>query len=81
MITCKVVTPNKLFYEGEAESIVIPGYDGELGILENHAPLITMLSKGRLEVSGANPVKFEIEGGFAEVRNNNVMVFTEKVIS
>lgn len=79
MLKCKVVTPNKLFFDGEADSIIMPAADGEIGILEDHAPLITLLSKGRLIIGKNKDNEFQIEGGFAEVKSNSVMVFAEKV--
>jgi len=82
MIKCKLVTPNKLIYKGEAESLIIPGAHGGMGILENHAPLISLLSKGKLiiKLSDKEEKEFEIEGGVVEVKRGIVSILTDKVI-
>lgn len=82
-LTLKVVTPSEIFFEGEVNSIVAPGGEGYLGILKNHAPLVTTVGKGSLKFSdiSGKEVAFKIEGGFLEVQNNQVLVLTDKVES
>ena len=60
--------------------MVAPAYDGEVGILTGHAPMMTLLGKGELRVrgSGGDPRTFAIEGGFLQVVNNQVRVVTER---
>lgn len=77
----KVVTPDGVAYQGRTISVVAPGTLGYLGILKNHAPLVTSLEKGALkakDLTGAQRA-FKIEGGFLEVLNNRVLVLTEKI--
>ncbi len=77
---CKIVTPESLFFEGQVDSIIMPGLDGDLGILEDHAPIITLLRKGRLEIDSAGKLtQYQIEKGFSEVKDNNVVIFTNKI--
>ena len=79
----KVVTPTEVFFEGQAISVVAPGALGYLGILKNHAPFITTVSKGNLTYRDpeGKTTTFKVEGGFLEVLNNRVLVLTDKVQS
>jgi F-type H+-transporting ATPase subunit epsilon len=77
----KIVTPNELYFEGEVEHVMAPGYNGYLGILQNHAPFVTPVTKGNLtyrEAGGKNTT-VQVEGGFLEVLKNRVLVLTDKV--
>ena len=79
MLTVSVISPERVLFEGEASSVVAPGYDGELGILSGHAPLMTVLGTGvlRLEGAGAGGSRFQVQGGFLQVVDNVVRVVTE----
>ena len=77
----KVITPNEIFFEGSVVSIVAPGGLGYLGILKDHTPLVTAISKGNLTFrdDAGKTTTFKVEGGFLEVQNNQVLVLTDKV--
>ena len=77
----KIVTPDEVVFEGKTVSVVAPGAIGYLGILKNHAPLVTTLDKGNLtyKSEGGSLETFKIEGGFLEVLNNRVLVLTDKI--
>jgi F-type H+-transporting ATPase subunit epsilon len=77
-IHCQIVTQDKLLFEGPADIIVAPGAEGEMGILPNHAPLLTTLDFGVLRVryEGVEQV-FTIAGGFLEVRPDVVTVLAD----
>jgi F-type H+-transporting ATPase subunit epsilon len=78
MLRVFVISPEAALFEGEASSVVAPAFDGEVGILTGHAPMMTLLGKGQLVVSGSGePRRFSIEGGFMQVLNNEVRVVTE----
>jgi F-type H+-transporting ATPase subunit epsilon len=79
--TLKVVTPDEVFFEGKTTSVVAPGTIGYLGILRNHAPLVTTLDKGNLTYKDEEGKiqTFKVEGGFLEVLDNRVLVLTEKI--
>ena len=78
MLRVFVISPEAALYEGEASSVVAPAFDGDVGILTGHAPMMTLLGKGELVVSGAGePRRFSIEGGFLQVLNNEVRIVTE----
>ena len=78
----KIVTPDEMVFEGKTTSVVAPGSLGYLGILKDHAPLVTTLDKGNLtykdESDKVHP--FKIEGGFLEVLKNRVLVLTDQVL-
>ena len=75
-----VISPEAAVYDGEADSVTVPAFDGELGILANHAPLMTVLGDGVLVVKSAGSVRrFRVQGGFLQVVKNSVRVLAEHV--
>lgn len=74
-----IIAPDTNLYSGEVSSIILPGTDGELGILNSHAPLITTLKKGivKIKTSNGSEETFETNGGVVEVLNNKVIVLAE----
>ena len=79
MLHVSVISPEASLYEGDATSVVVPAYDGEMGILTDHAPMMALLGKGELRIEGpGGSKKFTVEGGFLQVLANNVRVVTEK---
>ena len=79
MLKVSVISPEAVLFEGEAQSVVAPAFDGEVGILENHAPLMTLLGTGELRLGGGGADRrFTIDGGFLQVVDNVVRVVTEK---
>lgn len=72
MLKLSIVTPEMTFLDEEVASLVVPGTEGYLGILSNHAPLITALKPGRIEYrDAADKIQFlAVSGGFLEVSNN-----------
>ena len=79
MLKVSVISPEASVFEGETDSVVAPGYDGEFGILSDHAPMMTLLGKGTLRIGTGGSVRsFRIEGGFLQVAGNVVRVVTEK---
>ncbi len=72
------MTPERLAYEGEVDSVVCPGIEGELGVLPHHAPLLTTLGVGELRIrTGGQEEYFAIAGGFLQVRPDKVVVMAE----
>lgn len=79
MLKVLVISPEAVLFEGEAVSVVAPAFDGEIGILENHAPMMSLLGNGQLRLAGAGADRsFTIEGGFLQVVDNTVRVVTER---
>jgi F-type H+-transporting ATPase subunit epsilon len=75
----EIISPDKKLYEGEVKSIILPGIDGSFGILDQHAPLISALKKGEIQISVTDSQKetFAVNGGVVEVLNNKVIVLAE----
>lgn len=75
-----VVSPERQLFEGEATSVVAPAYDGRVGFLPRHAPFLTLLGKGSLDIrTGAQTQQFAVEGGFAQVAADHVRIVVEQV--
>ena len=67
-------------FDGEADAVVAPAFDGEVGILPNHAPFMTLLGQGTLTVRRAEGVtRFALRGGFLQVVDNRVRIVAEHV--
>ena len=75
----EVITPDSSVFEGAVGSVVAPGYGGSLGILANHAPLLTPLETGALTVKlpDGKTERLFVSGGFLEVENNHVRVLAD----
>ena len=74
----KVVTPDKLFFEGEIDMLVARTIEGDVGILLNHSPLVTILDIGRLVIKDGDERKIAAcAGGYIDVRNNNITVVSD----
>jgi len=78
MLQLKIVSPEKVEYDGAVESILVPGTAGQFEILNDHAPIISTLQKGVVEyVSQEGKVSLNILGGFVEVQKNVVSLCVE----
>ena len=75
----EIITPEEKLFEGEVTYVKFPGTDGEFGVLNNHAPIISTLTKGTIEVTDINNLKnsFEINGGVIELKNNKIIVLSD----
>jgi F-type H+-transporting ATPase subunit epsilon len=74
----EIVTPERLAYSDSVDQVVVPGSEGELGILPHHAPLLAMLGVGELRIrKGGVDESFAIAGGFVQVRPDKVVVMAE----
>jgi F-type H+-transporting ATPase subunit epsilon len=75
-----VISPESAMFDGEADAVVAPAFDGEVGILPNHAPFMTLLGEGTLVVRrGGSADRFFVRGGFLQVVDNRVRVVAEHV--
>jgi F-type H+-transporting ATPase subunit epsilon len=77
-MTVDILTPDAKLFSGEAAYVGLPGSDGSLGIMNNHAPLVTTLQAGQVVVrtSGGDQT-FDVKGGSVEVLNNVVTILAE----
>ncbi|MDO8896137.1 MAG: ATP synthase F1 subunit epsilon [Bacteroidales bacterium] len=75
----EIITPDKTIFSGEVQLVQLPGVDGLFEILNNHAPMIAALGKGRVKIENENNKLqyFEINGGVLEVLDNKVLVLSE----
>jgi F-type H+-transporting ATPase subunit epsilon len=79
MLKLKIVSPERIEFEGEVVSVLVPGSLGQFEILNNHAPIISSLDKGKVVYGLPNGEKelLEISGGFVEVQKNVVSLCVE----
>ncbi len=76
----QVYTQEKKIYDDRVTSIVVPGIEGYLGVLANHAPLLAALGDGKLTVRrGDGERSYRISGGFLEVRDNVATMLVDKL--
>jgi F-type H+-transporting ATPase subunit epsilon len=77
----KILTPNRKAFDDQVMSIVAPGELGYLGVLANHAPLITTLKRGSLTIrfDDGREELHEISGGILKVANNEAILLTETI--
>lgn len=79
MLQLKIVSPERIEFEGDVKRVVVPGTAGMFEILSNHAPIISTLDKGVVEYTKADGTNasIDITGGFVEVQKNVVSVCIE----
>ena len=78
-IRCEIVSQDKTLYEGDVDIVVIPGTSGVMGILPNHAPLLTTLNFGVVQVrKGGEEENFTVAGGVAEIQPDIVTVLADR---
>ena len=72
----EIITPEKNIFEGEVNSVKLPGTNGEFEILNNHAPIVSTLSNGLIRIvnSENNTEEFSINGGVIEMKNNKIII-------
>jgi len=78
-LNVRVVSPEKVVFEGEASALVAPAWDGKMGVLPGHAPFLGLLGSGELtvEAPGGGSVRFHVAGGVLKVEKDQVTVLTE----
>ena len=75
----EIITPETKVFEGEVKSVLLPGTNGKFEILNNHAPIISILTTGQVRVINNNDQKelFDINGGVIEMQNNKIIVLAD----
>jgi F-type H+-transporting ATPase subunit epsilon len=77
-IMCEIVSQDRIVYQGEVDIVLIPGVEGELGILPNHSPLLTVVNYGVISTrKGKEEEYFTVAGGIAEVQPNKVTILAD----
>ena len=78
-LTVAVISPERTIFEGQAELVVAPAWDGEVGILRHHAPMLALLGEGDVRVRlGNDEQRFFVAGGFLQVANDVVTILSER---
>ena len=82
MLKLKIVSPEKVLFDGEVRMVKVPGVLGEFEILDNHAPIVSALQKGNVQYeTEEGRTVIPIVGGFAEVLKNSVSLCIEREIA
>lgn len=77
-IRCEIVDQDQIVYQGEPDIVVLPGVEGEMGILPNHAPVLTVLQFGVIRISSKGEEQyFTVSGGVVEVQPDQVTVLAD----
>lgn len=78
----ELVSPEKLLFSGEVEAVVAPGVDGQFTVLKDHAPVMTVLKPGVVEiaVTSARKERLFVRGGFADVEQGGFTILAEQAI-
>lgn len=74
--TIEIITPDKTILKSEATEVTIPSFEGQMGILKDHIPLITFLRPGIIIVQNQEEKKYFIEEGIVEFSDNNLLILT-----
>jgi F-type H+-transporting ATPase subunit epsilon len=77
----ELVSPERLLRSGPVHMVVVPGTEGDFGVLAGHAPMMTSIRPGEIAIyaaAGAQPERVRIEGGFAEVSEKGLTILAEK---
>ena len=74
--TIEIFSPDRSILKTETSEVVIPSYEGEMGILKDHIPLITFLRPGIINIKASTEQKFFVEEGTVEFSNNNLLILT-----
>ena len=76
----EIISPDKSILKMETSEVVIPSFEGEMGILKDHIPLITFLRPGLINIKADNEQKFFVEEGTVEFSNNNLLILTSTAV-
>lgn len=78
----ELVTPEKLVRSEDVHMVVVPGAEGDFGVLEGHSPMMSTLRDGMISIytnAGATPETIAVDGGFAEISDKGLTILAEKL--
>ena len=75
----EIISPDQTILKQEVNEVIIPSYEGQMGILNNHIPLITFLRPGIISIKNNAEKKFYVEEGTVEFSNNNLLILTSTI--
>ena len=78
--TVEIITPDSSILNSEASEVIIPSFEGEMGILKDHISLITFLRPGIINIKAGTEQKFFVEEGTVEFSNNNLLILTSTAV-
>ncbi len=76
----EIISPDRSILKSEASEVIIPSYEGQMGILKDHISLITFLRPGVISIKNQEEKKYFIEEGVIEFLNNNLLILTSTII-
>ena len=74
--TVEIISPDQIVLKQETKEVIIPSFEGQMGILNNHIPLITFLRPGIITIKAEGEKKYYVEEGTVEFSNNNLLILT-----
>ena len=74
--TVEIISPDQTILRQETNEVIIPSFEGQMGILSNHIPLITFLRPGIITIKAEGEKKYYLEEGTVEFSNNNLLILT-----
>jgi F-type H+-transporting ATPase subunit epsilon len=78
-LTVAIISPESTVYEGTADMVVAPAWDGEVGVLRGHSPMLVLLGEGEMRLTQDGAVqRFHVAGGFMQVAGDVVTVLSER---
>lgn len=78
-LSVALITPRETVFEDQADMVVLPAWDGEMGILRGHAPMMALLGEGTLRVTrDGTEERFHVSGGFMQVVDDEVSIMSER---
>ena len=77
--TVEIITPDRTMLKSEVAEVEIPSYEGQMGILKDHIPLITFLRPGFIIIKHEDEKKFYVEEGTVEFSDNNLLILTSSI--
>ena len=80
IFTVEIISPDQTILKQDANEVIIPSYEGQMGILNNHIPLITFLRPGIITIKTNIEKKFYVEEGTVEFSNNSLLILTSTAI-
>ncbi|MEG1906918.1 MAG: ATP synthase F1 subunit epsilon [Gordonibacter sp.] len=82
-LVCDIVTPQALLYSDDAYMVVVPGVEGEMGFLQGHVPLVSVLADGVTRVQNqkdGDAKRFALQGGYVEVTGEKVIILADRAL-
>lgn len=77
----EVIATDRVLYAAEAQMVIVPGAEGEIGILPLHVPIVSLLKRGEIRIKHKNHIDyFFVDGGFLEVKEDKVSILSKEVV-